>query len=150
MTPNLVPIAAHTTEGIRALHAALFPVSYSDAFYTRLLSSPSPQLNRVLVLGDRTVGAVTCRIEQDAVVIMTLGVGKGVRRQGLGSLLLRHVEREVEKLGVSEIRLHVQENNERALAFYAKHGYCVREYLENYYKRIEPRGCYLLSKFIAQ
>ena len=42
--------------------------------------------------------------------------------------------------------LHVQENNKSALEFYKKHGFEVKERLENYYTELDPPHCYILVK----
>ena len=48
--------------------------------------------------------------------------------------------------GVDEIYLHVQTSNEDAINFYSKHGFIKKDIIRNYYKRIEPPDCYILSK----
>lgn len=48
--------------------------------------------------------------------------------------------------GVDEIYLHVQTSNEDAINFYSKHGFITKDVIRNYYKRIEPPDCYILSK----
>lgn len=50
------------------------------------------------------------------------------------------------KQKIDEIILTVQINNEEALAFYKKFGLTIIETKKNYYKRVEPRDAYLLSK----
>ena len=52
-----------------------------------------------------------------------------------------------EFINVDEISLHVQISNEDAIDFYTKKfGFYTGEMVENYYKRIAPPHCYLLSK----
>lgn len=47
---------------------------------------------------------------------------------------------------LDEIYLHVQTSNQDAINFYAKHGFEIKDMIKNYYKRIEPPDCYVLSK----
>ena len=42
--------------------------------------------------------------------------------------------------------MHVQVNNETAIAFYKKFGFEIVEKKEQYYKRIEPSDAYVLKK----
>ena len=50
---------------------------------------------------------------------------------------------------VGEVYLHVQTSNEEALKFYAHFGFSVTGTIPNYYKRIEPPDCFVVSKHIA-
>ena len=50
---------------------------------------------------------------------------------------------------VDEIYLHVQTSNEDAINFYAKHAFVTKDIIRNYYKRIEPPDCYVLSKSLV-
>jgi len=47
----------------------------------------------------------------------------GHRRNGLGSVLFRHIESECSKAGAHAMELMVEEDNEEARAFYLKMGY---------------------------
>lgn len=68
------------------------------------------------------------------------------RRHKIGTLLLQHVLAVCAKEGYTYVTLHVQINNEAALAFYKKFGFEVIGVSEQYYKRIEPADAYLLEK----
>jgi ribosomal protein S18 acetylase RimI-like enzyme len=51
---------------------------------------------------------------------------------------------------VVDVFLHVQINNDDAIAFYKQNGFVVTETIENYYKKIQPAACYLLSKPVTR
>jgi len=53
----------------------------------------------------------------------------------------------VEFANVNEVVLHVQSNNQDAVDFYSKKfGFAKGKMIENYYKRVDPPHCYVLSK----
>lgn len=54
------------------------------------------------------------------------------------------------KQNISEIYLHVQTNNDDAIAFYKKFGFEITQTIHNYYMNITPPDCYVLMKFIGQ
>ena len=105
--------------------------------------------------------------------IMTLGVQAAYRGQGIGSRLLTSVldaatkpphctnssststssssssSNNVNNNDLGEIYLHVQTSNADAIHFYSKFGFVTREMIRNYYKRIEPPDCYILSRALG-
>lgn len=132
------------------LNLAIFPVKYDGRYYSDALSSGD--FTKLAYYGDICVGSIACRIERkDAnlvqLYIMTLGVLAPYRRLGIGSKLMKHIlDLCQQDMFISEIYLHVQTNNEEAIAFYQKFGFEVIEKIENYYIDIEPPDCYLLVK----
>jgi ribosomal protein S18 acetylase RimI-like enzyme len=67
-----------------------------------------------------------------------------------GTKLLNHVFDLCAKQNIPEIYLHVQTNNDDAIAFYKKFGFEITETIYQYYKHITPPDCHVLTKFIGQ
>lgn len=63
--------------------------------------------------------------------------------------MLEHVLNYAEKNKFEKITLHVQVNNETALAFYKKFGFEIVETAYLYYKRIEPADAHVLQKTLT-
>ncbi|HEY3758120.1 MAG TPA: GNAT family N-acetyltransferase [Solirubrobacteraceae bacterium] len=68
------------------------------------------------------VGSPTWPASERAGEVETLSVLPSARGGGIGTLLLRAVEDELAELGVEEFSLHVVSNNDKAMAFYERHG----------------------------
>ncbi|KAI5067259.1 hypothetical protein GOP47_0017787 [Adiantum capillus-veneris] len=132
------------------LNIAIFPVKYDGRYYTDAISSGD--FTKLAYYGDICVGSIACRLDRVnanvmRLYIMTFGILASYRRLGIGSKLMKHIlDLCRQDVTVSEIYLHVQTNNQEALAFYQKFGFEVREKIENYYTDIEPPDCYLLVK----
>ncbi len=74
--------------------------------------------------------------------ILMLAVDKLYRRQGIGSnlireLILRHPE-------IRKINLEVKVNNKEAIKFYKKHGFKIKEKIENFYT--DGSSAYIMEK----
>lgn len=109
--------------------------------------------------------------------IMTLGVLPTYRRLGIGARLVDALVQEAERINletaariqariqrqpgpdvvkyipadaiVTCLSLHVQENNTLALHFYERHGFQTVHFVPNYYKRVTPRGAYIMVRKLA-
>jgi ribosomal protein S18 acetylase RimI-like enzyme len=77
--------------------------------------------------------------------IVTIDVLQQFRRTGMGSALLREVERRLAANGVREIRLETATDNESAVAFWQKHGYRSLGIRKDYYP---GRDAFAMSKTI--
>ena len=160
-------------EQLKVLNTSIFPVRYNPKFYNDILYLPE-DLNKYAYYNGLMVGAICCRLEpiaapttkteaglneysleKDKVYIMTLGVFAAYRKLGIGSSLLNSIMKTIstEKKyeNIKEIYLHVQTNNVEAIDFYTKkHDFEIKEKIENYYKRISPPDCFVLSKKIER
>lgn len=136
---------------LKKLNAVLFPVRYNDKYYADALASG--EFTKLAYYNDICVGSVACRLERKenaiCVYIMTLGVLAPYRGLGIGTKLVNHVLELSNKQTISEIYLHVQINNDEAIAFYKKFGFEITETIQNYYTNITPRDCYVLKKHLS-
>ena len=142
---------------LKVLQSVIFPVKYNDRFYTNLVNAPS-ELSRLAFYGDAAVGAVCCREDLNEknkpngkLYIMTLGVLSPYRRLGIGRQLLNYVLTELapKRPGIHSIYLHVHIENLAAIEFYKMAGFEVTERLENYYSKLTPSDCFILTKVIG-
>ncbi|KAI8090531.1 acyl-CoA N-acyltransferase [Thamnidium elegans] len=141
---------------VKVLHKVLFPVNYGENFYTELLEAG--EFANIAYYNDVCVGTVCCRKEVDdtnpelfKVYMMTIGVLEPYRHLGLGSQLFEHILEQAKLAkNVSKVYLHAQTTNNRAIEFYKKYDFEIVSTEKDYYKNIEPRDAYLLSKTIEQ
>eukprot|EP00249_Psilotum_nudum_P005888 c19304_g1_i2 orf=421-945(-) len=135
---------------LKKLNTAIFPVKYKDRYYSDALASGD--FTKLAYYGDICVGSIACRLEKREgggmkLYIMTLGILAPYRRLGIGSKLLKNtLDLCQQDPNIFEVFLHVQTNNEEAIALYRKFDFEIKEKIENYYTDIEPPDCYLLSK----
>ncbi|DBA03789.1 TPA: hypothetical protein N0F65_005679 [Lagenidium giganteum] len=142
---------------LRIVNCAIFPVRYSDSFYADILLTP-PGYTKFAYVDGCAVGAICCRLEPidspsnphaQRTYIMTLGILEPYRRCGLASRLLNSVVMQSRQDGIDHVYLHVQTSNSAALRFYQRFGFQVTDMIKNYYRRIEPPDCYVLTKALT-
>ncbi|XP_002993121.2 N-alpha-acetyltransferase 50 [Selaginella moellendorffii] len=140
--------ASDLRQSLQRLNACLFPVKYKDTYYRDAVLAGS--YTKLAFYKDACVGNIACRLEETGpyirVYIMTLGVLPSYRRMGIGSKLLQSV------LGlcqqdprVVDVYLHVQTNNDEAMEFYKNFDFQIVDTIFNYYIRLDPPDCYVLS-----
>eukprot|EP00002_Diphylleia_rotans_P009374 TRINITY_DN19506_c0_g1_i1.p1 TRINITY_DN19506_c0_g1~~TRINITY_DN19506_c0_g1_i1.p1 ORF type:complete len:155 (+),score=29.91 TRINITY_DN19506_c0_g1_i1:26-466(+) len=130
---------------IRRLNASLFPIQYTPRFYRDL--SRAPQFTLIALARNTLIASLSAAPAPNArIYIYTLGVDPLFRRKKIGSMLLaRLIQSAHEAANIETIFLHVQTNNDDAMAFYIANGFRLKETIERYYKRIEPASAYLLE-----
>jgi ribosomal protein S18 acetylase RimI-like enzyme len=151
---SLRPIDMNNIGTLRILNRAILPVSYKDKFYRDLLNYP--EMYRQLAYKDaNVVGAVCCRIENDPkseddkrLYMMIIGVLAAYRGMQVGTKMLDYVLDQTSKYHheIKSIYLHVQTSNDDAITFYKKFGFEIIETIDDYYTRVEPKSCYVLSR----
>mmetsp|Transcript_4341 Transcript_4341/g.6627 ORF Transcript_4341/g.6627 Transcript_4341/m.6627 type:complete len:162 (-) Transcript_4341:198-683(-) len=141
---------------LRLVNTTCFPITYADGFYKDVTKAKNEFLNKFAYHNGFIIGAICCRVQDDKIYIMTLGVLPAYRGRKVGQKLVQSVLDHGEsgeckckgsdKNSVNGIMLHVQISNDDAINFYEKLGFEKGEMVENYYKRIDPPHCYVLKK----
>jgi ribosomal-protein-alanine N-acetyltransferase len=78
-------------------------------------------------------GFLVAEADRDRAHIITLDVSEPYRRMGVGSALLREIERRLAERGVREIELETATSNQAGVAFWKRHGYRSAGVLRGYY-----------------
>lgn len=88
----------------------------------------------------------------DVAHLLLIGVAPDAQRQGVGECLLRHCETESLSHGLDRVILEVRPSNDKALAFYDKHGYTEMSRRKDYYPtgRPEREDALVLEKNLAE
>lgn len=149
--------ATRAMADLRALNSVVFPVRYSDKFYSDCAKAGSATQVAYDAITGECVGGIACRLELDPtrdgarLYIMTLGVYAPYRQGGIGSRLLQHALNEAAKDAfIHDVYLHVQTNNYQAFDFYERFGFERGEILRNYYRRIDPPDAVVLRRDLRE
>jgi len=93
------------------------------------------------IIGDREIIfgflAVRTIVAAHEMELLNLAVGPNWRRRGCASALLNVALAECRKSGFHAVFLEVRESNQRAIAFYKKHGFSQSGCRPNYYRNPE-------------
>ena len=79
------------------------------------------------------IGFILAEAEGSEAHIITLDVAALHRRLGIGTALLREIEKRLKERGVSEVSLETKTSSEAAVAFWQAHGYRATGVLQRYY-----------------
>ena len=114
-----------------------------------LLQSETAIVNKA-ILDDRPVGySILLTKKNNRVLrIYSLGVLKEERQLGVGSLLLRHAEKNAAASGHERIHLELHGKNLPGIVFYLTAGYNIYGRRQNYYT--DGSSALLLKKYISQ
>mmetsp|Transcript_9272 Transcript_9272/g.14768 ORF Transcript_9272/g.14768 Transcript_9272/m.14768 type:complete len:206 (-) Transcript_9272:600-1217(-) len=135
---------------LRLLNSAIFPIRYSDKFYVECAAAG--RVTQLAYVGTELVGGIACRLELTAdksgarMYIMTVGVLAPYRNGAIGTRLLQHALNEGRAdTFLQDAYLHVQSNNDDAIAFYTRFGFKRDQLVLNYYKRLDPPDAVVLK-----
>jgi ribosomal-protein-alanine N-acetyltransferase len=81
----------------------------------------------------RIIGFILVDAHKNRGHVITIDVHPEHRRSGLGTQLMKEIERRLTKSGVTELRLEVAVDNSSAIAFYKRHGFSVVRTVPRYY-----------------
>ena len=153
------PPQTHEHKQLRKVNLACFPVQYQETYYKEVVERRDEGLCKFAYFNGFVVGAACARVEnmdggdRQRIYIMTLGVLAAYRGRNIGQQLIQSIfdhyeqNKDGEYAKVDEMALHVQISNDDAIKFYTKRfGFDQGEMVENYYRRIDPPHCYILSK----
>ena len=161
---KLVPVTADNITILADINSAVLPIQYpsNSIIYKQMLTAED--FCFIAYTDDNiAIGAIGCRLELNAtktavnLLILTIAVLAPYRRSGIGSQLLQRVIDNAKQFNenakqdgtelIESIFLHVQVNNDEAIAFYTgKFGFSIKETLQNYYKKLVPPDAYILSR----
>ena len=77
--------------------------------------------------GKKVLGTIMAGYDGHRGWIYSLAVDPDYRRKSIGSLLLKHAEKELVKLACPKINLHILPSNKEVVSFYKKNGYNIEE-----------------------
>ena len=83
-------------------------------------------------------------VEQEA-HLLNIAVDNNYQRKGIGSILINHLKRQVQAMGINLITLEVRVSNTNAISFYKKHNFIEDAIRANYYSKPKPEDALLMS-----
>jgi ribosomal protein S18 acetylase RimI-like enzyme len=124
--------AFHRSDGeqVAALWSAVFGYAAphnQPAAVIRCKLAVQRDLFFVALLDDKLVGTVMGGYDGHRGWVYSLAVAPELRHRGIGTALVRHVERALRERGCPKINLQVLASNAATVAFYEKLGYAVEE-----------------------
>jgi ribosomal protein S18 acetylase RimI-like enzyme len=124
----------HDFAALHRLDVACFPpgISYSKTTLKYFLMLRSADCV-VALEKNRVAGFVLSEENPPLAHIITLDVAEKQRRSGVGTALLDKLESNLFARGVRCILLETAIDNEGAVAFWKRHGYCIEATLKRYY-----------------
>lgn len=130
----LDPTATADIDAIAALEAESFTNPWPRE--TLVWELRNSDVTRIYLLRAEHGGVVAftvCWVIFDELHINTLAVAPSARRQGLATLLLRHVMAETAKEGARKATLEVRASNSAAIALYDRLGFRIKATRPGYY-----------------
>lgn len=133
MTPALRPLSVADLDVVLELEAELFGRGrWTRGMFLSEISGPSRHY-RVAEADGRILGYAGVLLG-DSAHVMTIGVHPGVRRRGIGRLLLTDLIDAARAAGASEILLEVRADAEAPQAMYRAFGFTPVGVRKNYYQ----------------
>lgn len=96
--------------------------------------------------GNEILGFGICKKEGEKGLIFSLAVRRKEQGKKIGTQILKNLLENLKKRGIKVVELHVKENNERAIKFYQKFGFEIKEKIQNYYS--DKSNAFLMTKVL--
>ena len=77
--------------------------------------------------------------------LLNIAVDKNYQRKGIGSILINHLKKQVQAMGINLLTLEVRVSNTNAISFYKKHNFIEDAIRANYYSKPKPEDALLMS-----
>lgn len=121
-------------EALYAIDQACYPpgIAYSKRTLRWFLHQPSAEC-LVAEADGQIAGFIVAEHEEAWAHLITIDVLESYRRRGVGTALLRAMERNLAARGVHAVELETATDNSPAVAFWHKHGYRTVGVLKCYY-----------------
>jgi [ribosomal protein S18]-alanine N-acetyltransferase len=151
MTVRIAEYAAADFDVLHTLDLACYPpgISYSRRTLKWFLALPGADC--LVARSDdeprEILGFIIAETEGADGHIITIDIAESCRRTGVGSALLREMERRLAAGGVRRVSLETATTNEPAVAFWQRHGYRSHTVLPGYY--LGRLDAYSMSKRLA-
>ena len=126
---SIVPFSEEHREEVTSLWDINFNNADRDSYYRDIDASlrSNPGLFWMAVKDGSLVGTCVGAYDGHRSWIYYLCVATSMRRQGIGTKLLRHVEGLMLANGATQVGLHVFKGSHEAIGFYRSRGYFVEE-----------------------
>lgn len=128
-------------ESICDIERKSFPTSWPKSSFEHLLLCES-NIFMVATKEEEVVGYAIATVEKNFSFkrifekkghLLKIAVDEGMRRQGIGSSLLRGVIENLKDRGIDSIKLEARVQNDEARRFYKRQGFEEEELMKNYY-----------------
>jgi len=137
-------------DAVAALEAASFTNPWTRDMLERELRQPNVARIYVLRTASHPVAAFcACWFVYDEVHINIVAVEPDLRRQGLATMLMRHLLAEAAREGARRALLEVRRSNEPALRLYEALGFIVAGVRRNYYTHPDEDALVLQKEGLA-
>lgn len=134
-TPLLIEdVKTYDLPAIAALHAVCFEDAWHAELLGRILTAPGA-FGLFTRREGKTMGFIICRSTGLEAEILSLAVAPGVRRSGLGAILLNAAKIQATKRDIDALFLEVAEDNLAARGLYEKSEFATVGRRQHYYRR---------------
>lgn len=123
--------------GVAAMEKSSYPYPWTRGIFSDCLRVG--YRCHVLEVDDMLAGYTICSMAVDEAHLLNLCIDPDRRRQGLATVMLEHVLREVQVAGMDRLFLEVRPSNRAAVALYRRNGFQVIGRRPGYYPAADGR-----------